>query len=44
MTGALQRTDPRCKNSGPVSSEDAAALAQLAVIVKALAAPSTDKK
>jgi hypothetical protein len=44
MTGALQRTDPRCKNSGPVSGEDAAALAQLAVIVKALAAGSADKK
>jgi hypothetical protein len=38
MTGALQRTDPRCKNSGPVSAEDAAALAQLALIVKATSA------
>ena len=37
MSGALQRTDPRCKNP-PVSSEDAAALAQLGAIVKALAA------
>jgi hypothetical protein len=44
MTGALQRTDPRCKSSRPVSAEDAAALAQLAVIVKALAAASADKK
>jgi hypothetical protein len=44
MTGALQRTDPRCKNSGLVSAQDAAALAQLAVIVKALAAGSADKK
>ena len=35
--GALQRTDPRCKNP-PVSAEDAAALAQLGAIVKALAA------
>ena len=37
MTGALQRTDPRCKNRGPVSAEDAAALEQLATIVKATA-------
>ena len=39
MSGALQRTDPRCKNP-PVSAEDAAALGQLAVIVKALSAAS----
>jgi hypothetical protein len=38
MTGALQRTDPRCKNHGPVSAEDAAALEQLAVVVKAMPA------
>jgi hypothetical protein len=37
MSGALQRTDPRCKNP-PVSAEDAAALAQLGAIAKALAA------
>ena len=37
MSGALQRTDPRCKNP-PVSAEDAAALTQLGAIVKALAA------
>jgi hypothetical protein len=37
MSGALQRTDPRCKNP-PVSAEDAAALGQLSAIVKALAA------
>jgi hypothetical protein len=37
MTGALQRTDPRCKNRGPISAEDAAALEQLATIVKATA-------
>jgi hypothetical protein len=37
MSGALQRTDPRCQNP-PVSAEDAAALAQLGAIVKALAA------
>src|SRR5450631_971463 len=37
MSGALQCTDPRCKNP-PVSAEDAAALAQLGAIAKALAA------
>ena len=37
MSGALQRTDPRCKNP-PVSAEDAAALGQLGAIVKAMAA------
>jgi hypothetical protein len=37
MSGALQRTDPRCKNP-PLSAEDAAALGQLGAIVKALAA------
>jgi hypothetical protein len=42
MSGALQRTDPRCKNP-PVSAEDAAALSQLAVIVKALGAASAPK-
>ena len=40
MSGALQRTDLRCKNRGPVSAEDTAALAQLAVVVKAMAAAS----
>lgn len=35
MSGALQRTDPRCKNNPPVSPEDAAALQQLDAIVKA---------
>src|SRR5271168_2026018 len=34
MSGALQRTDPRCKHDGPVSAEDAAALVQLAEIQK----------
>jgi hypothetical protein len=43
MSGALQRTDPRCKNP-PVSAEDAAALAQLGVIVKALAGASAPKQ
>ena len=36
MFGALQRTDPRCKNRGPVSAEDQEALRQLGEIVKAL--------
>ena len=44
MTGALQRTDPRCKNQGPVSSEDAAALAQLGEIVKAMSAAKATKQ
>jgi hypothetical protein len=43
MTGALQRTDPRCKKRGPVSAEDAAALEQLAVVVKATAAAQPGK-
>ena len=34
MSGALQRTDPRCKNQAPVSAEDAAALKQLGEILK----------
>jgi hypothetical protein len=42
MSGALQRTDPRCKNP-PVSAEDTAALGQLAAIVKALGAASAPK-
>jgi hypothetical protein len=42
MSGALQRTDPRCKNP-PVSADDAAALGQLAAIVKALGAASAPK-
>jgi hypothetical protein len=44
MSGALQRTDPRCKHQGPVSAEDAAALVQLAEIQKALAAANAAKK
>jgi hypothetical protein len=43
MSGALQRTDPRCKNP-PVSAEDAAALGQLGAIVKALAAGSAPRQ
>jgi hypothetical protein len=44
MTGALQRTDPRCKNRGPVTAEDAAALEQLAAVVKAMAAGKAAEK
>jgi hypothetical protein len=33
MAGALQRTDPRCKN-GPPSAEDAEALRQLGELAK----------
>jgi hypothetical protein len=44
MTGALQRTDPRCKNLGPVSPEDAAALKQLAIVVKGMAAAKAANK
>ena len=36
MFGALQRTDPRCKDNAPLSAEDAEALKQLGEIVKAL--------
>lgn len=44
MSGALQRTDPRCKNQGPVSAEDAAALEQLGEIVKAINAANAAKQ
>ena len=43
MMGALQRTDPRCKNQVPVSAEDAAALAQLGEIVRTLNAAKAPK-
>ena len=36
MFGALQRTDPRCRNKGPVSPEDAQALKELDEVVKTL--------
>ncbi len=36
MFGALQRTDPRCRNRAPVSVEDAQALKELGEIVKGL--------
>ena len=44
MINALQRTDPRCRNQAAVSPEDAAALEQLAVIQKAMAAANATKK
>jgi hypothetical protein len=44
MFGALQRTDPRCKNQKEVSAEDAQALKELGEIVKALKTSGTDKK
>jgi hypothetical protein len=44
MTGALQRTDPRCKNQGPVSAEDAAALTQLGEIIKVMSAAKSTKQ
>ena len=34
MFGALQRTDPRCKNNAPLSPEDAKALLDLGELVK----------
>lgn len=34
MIAALQNTDPRCKNAGPVSAEDAEALRQLGELSK----------
>jgi hypothetical protein len=36
MSGALQRTDPRCGNQAPASAEDSAAFAQLGEIVKGI--------
>jgi hypothetical protein len=44
MFGALQRTDPRCKNQKAVSAEDAQALKDLGEIVKALKTSDADKK
>jgi hypothetical protein len=38
MFGALQRTDPRCRNQKPVSPEDAQALKDLDEVVKSLKA------
>ena len=44
MFGALQRTDPRCRNRPPVSAEDARALRDLGEIVKALKAGGEARK
>jgi hypothetical protein len=45
MFGALQRTDPRCRNQKEVSAEDAQALKELGDIVKALkTSEDADKK
>lgn len=44
MINALQRTDPRCKTHGAISPEDAAALEQLAVIQRAMAAANAAQK
>jgi hypothetical protein len=44
MSGALQRTDPRCAHHDPVSEEDAAALKQLDLIVKAMLAAKDAKQ
>jgi hypothetical protein len=44
MSGALQRTDPRCEPKTPTSDEDVAALAQLDVIVKAMIAAKQPAK
>ena len=38
MIAAMQHTDPRCKNAGPVSTEDAEALRQLGELSKPPAA------
>ena len=44
MSGALQRTDPRCTHQDPVSEEDATALKQLDLIVKAMLAAKDAKQ
>jgi hypothetical protein len=44
ISGALQRTDPRCTHRNLVSEEDAAALKQLDLIVKALLAAKDAKQ
>ena len=44
MSGALQRTDPRCTRQDPVSEEDATALKQLDLIVKAILAAKDAKQ
>ena len=44
MSGALQRTDQRCTRQDPVSEEDATALKQLDLIVKAILAAKDAKQ
>jgi hypothetical protein len=44
ISGALQRTDPRCTHQDPVSEEDATALKQLDLIVKAMLAAKDAKQ
>jgi hypothetical protein len=45
MIHALQKTDPRCKNPQPLTSDDKQALADLAEVVKGLApSKEPDKK
>jgi hypothetical protein len=44
MINALQRTDPRCKNQAAVSPQDTAALKQLALVQKAMAAANPAKR
>lgn len=43
MFGALQRTDPRCKNRAPVSAEDQQALKDLGEVVKAVTSATAAK-
>jgi hypothetical protein len=43
MSGALQRTDPRCKGSKQISPEDARALQQLGELLKSLGSSTKDK-
>jgi hypothetical protein len=43
MSGALQRTDPRCKDRKEISPEDAKALQQLGDLVKAMTSTPKDK-
>jgi len=43
MSGALQRTDPRCKSQEPVSAADAEALKQLGEVVKGIQAANAAK-
>lgn len=44
MFGALQRTDPRCKNAPPVSAEDTAALKMVGEVVEAMKAANASNR